>query len=299
MERYEIETFLALAEELHFARTAERLRLSPARVSQTIKQLERRIGSPLFERSSRQVSLTPLGQRFRDDLLPGYQRIQQALRDAVAAGHGLGGRVRVDYSSAWAGTVLVRAADVFRAEHPRCEIEIRELSLVDSFGLLRAGEVDLQLSEHPVDVAGLTAGAVLFSESPALLVPAGHPLAQRDSATLNDLARAPLLTFAGLSPAFQELHYPRRTSAGETVEHIEMAMTFHEAMCHIAEGKGITVVAARAERFHTREDLAFVPLLDAPPFEYGLLWPTARANAVVEAFARTVCRVAHDAQAAR
>ncbi|MET7345564.1 LysR family transcriptional regulator [Streptomyces sp. NPDC087866] len=58
MERYEIETFLALAEELHFARTAERLQVSPGRVSQTVKALERRIGGALFERSSRHVALT-------------------------------------------------------------------------------------------------------------------------------------------------------------------------------------------------------------------------------------------------
>jgi DNA-binding transcriptional LysR family regulator len=61
VERYEIETFLALAEELHFTRTAERLRVTPGRVGQTIKKLERRIGGALFERSSRHVSFTPVG----------------------------------------------------------------------------------------------------------------------------------------------------------------------------------------------------------------------------------------------
>ena len=61
LERYELETFLTLAEELHFGRTAERTHVSTARVSQTIKKLERRVGAPLFNRTSRHVELTPSG----------------------------------------------------------------------------------------------------------------------------------------------------------------------------------------------------------------------------------------------
>src|SRR5690606_15884816 len=64
----DIEIFLTLAEELHFGRTAERLHVSTPRVSQSIAQQERRIGAPLFERTSRRVTLTPLGARLRDDL---------------------------------------------------------------------------------------------------------------------------------------------------------------------------------------------------------------------------------------
>ncbi|MGW4797427.1 LysR family transcriptional regulator, partial [Nonomuraea sp. NPDC004297] len=62
MEMREIEIFLTLAEELHFSRTAERLGISPARVSQSIKKQERRIGAPLFDRTTRAVRLSPLGE---------------------------------------------------------------------------------------------------------------------------------------------------------------------------------------------------------------------------------------------
>ncbi|MFD9637391.1 LysR family transcriptional regulator [Streptomyces violascens] len=61
MERRDLEIFLTLADELHFGRTAERLHVSQARVSQTVKQLERRIGASLFERTSRRVQLTTIG----------------------------------------------------------------------------------------------------------------------------------------------------------------------------------------------------------------------------------------------
>ncbi|MGI5524918.1 LysR family transcriptional regulator [Micromonospora sp. CA-259024] len=67
MELRDIEIFLTLAEELHFTRTAERLHVTQARVSQAIKKQERRIGAALFERNNRNVALTPIDQRLFDD----------------------------------------------------------------------------------------------------------------------------------------------------------------------------------------------------------------------------------------
>src|SRR5256885_15386204 len=68
IESRELETFLVLAEELHFGRTAERLRVSTAQVSQTIRKLERRIGAPLFTPTSRRGELTPGGRQLLADL---------------------------------------------------------------------------------------------------------------------------------------------------------------------------------------------------------------------------------------
>lgn len=70
LERVEIEVFLTLAEELHFGRAAERLRLSTGRVSQVVRQLERRLGGALFERTSRSVRITPVGLRLAEELAP-------------------------------------------------------------------------------------------------------------------------------------------------------------------------------------------------------------------------------------
>ncbi|MBP2190992.1 LysR family transcriptional regulator [Nocardia goodfellowii] len=292
MERYEIETFLTLAEELHFARTAERLRISPGRVSQTIKQLERRLGSSLFVRTSRQVTLTEVGQRFRDELLPGCRQIQRAIRNASDAARRVEGPVRVAFSGPWSGKLVVQAADAFRAQYPDCEVLIREMSLVDSYGPIRAGEVQVQLSEYPCDEPDMAVGPVLFSEPPALLVPAEHPLAQQDSASPEDFARAPLITFSGLSQSFRDLHYPHRTPLGAVVHHLPVKMHFPEALCFIGEGKGMTVVARAAQDYHTRHDVAYLPLTEAPPFEYALLWPAERETAAVRAFVDTVHRIA-------
>jgi DNA-binding transcriptional LysR family regulator len=119
VELRDIEIFLALAEELHFGRTAERLHVSQARVSQSIKQQERRIGGALFERTSRSVRLTPLGERLRDRLRTGYDEIMAGVEEAAASARGHAGTLNVgafDTHHRQIAAVL----DLFRQRHPQC-----------------------------------------------------------------------------------------------------------------------------------------------------------------------------------
>ncbi|GAB2459501.1 hypothetical protein GCM10027187_28990 [Streptosporangium sandarakinum] len=97
LERHEVEAFLTLAEELHFGRTAERLRVSTARISQTIAKPERRTGIPLFERTSRRVELTAAGRRLYEGVRPAWDQITGAFEQAVASGRGLTGTLRVAF----------------------------------------------------------------------------------------------------------------------------------------------------------------------------------------------------------
>jgi hypothetical protein len=118
VEQRDIEIFLTLAEELHFGRTAERLHLSTARVSQTIKKLERRIGAALFERTSRQVALTPIGRRLDDDLRPAYQQIRDGLNRAITAGRGVEGVLRAGFIGTAVGQFLYQAGENFPMRAP-------------------------------------------------------------------------------------------------------------------------------------------------------------------------------------
>ena len=186
MELRDIEIFLTLAEELHFGRTAERLHVTPARVSQAIKKQERAIGAVLFERTSRVVRLTPTGERLRDDLEPGYRQIRQAIGGAAAAARGINGTVRVGFSGPWCGDLIIKAAETFRDRYPACAVKVVERMLADRFGALRAGEIDLQLAELPADEPDIVNGPIVFRERRALQVPLGHPLAARKSVTLED-----------------------------------------------------------------------------------------------------------------
>lgn len=289
MERYEIETFLTLAEELHFRRTAERLGLAQGRVSQTIKKLERRLGVVLFERTSRHVALTPAGERLRDDLTPAYQQIQDAVARAKAVGKGITGTLRVGFSSQWVSDLLLQTAEVFTGRYPDCVVRVQEVQLTDPLGPLRAGDLDLQLTELPITEPDLTTGPVIFSEPRGLMVPARHPFARRRTVGLEDLAKAPLVTIAGaIPPSWLDHHYPRRTPQGRPIECSATAVYWAEVLSLVATGHGVSPVALRAASYHGRPGIVFVPISDAPPIEYGLIWPRNGGTARVRAFVETV-----------
>src|SRR4051794_32977785 len=146
MELRDIEIFLVLAEELHFGRTAERLHITASRVSHVIKKQERRIGAPLFERTSRTVRLTVVGERLRDDLLPAHVQIQRAVNQAAAVARGITGTLRVGYSTPWCADLVLRAAEVFHGRYPGCAVRVQEIQFNDPLGPLRRGGLDLQVS---------------------------------------------------------------------------------------------------------------------------------------------------------
>ncbi|WP_203784024.1 LysR family transcriptional regulator [Asanoa ferruginea] len=274
MELRDIEIFLALAEELHFGRTAERLRVTPSRVSHVIKKAERRIGGPLFERTSRTVRLTPLGERLRDDLLPAHTQIQRAVDRAVAGARGISGTLRVGYSTPWCADLALQAAKVLRTRYPGCVVRTQEIQFNEPFGPLLRGELDLQISEFPVRTHGVTEGPVLLRERRALMVPADHPLAHQESVSMEDLAEVPLIrSDGGLPASLRDLHMPVRTPMGRPIPHGPSYTFWPEVLALVAAGLGASIVAARAASYHARPGIAFVPFADGPTVDYGVLWP--------------------------
>ncbi|MFB4289843.1 LysR family transcriptional regulator [Nonomuraea sp. ATR24] len=284
MERRDIEIFLTLAEELHFTRTAERLGVSAARVSQTIKQLERRFGVALFQRTSRQVALTPVGSALREDVEAGHRRIQEGIAKAVAAGRGFTGTLRVGFSSPLVGEALMAAAEAFRARHPGGEVRIREVHLSDAFGALRTGELDLQITELPVREPDLASGPALLRDPRVLAVSARHPFARRDSVTVEDLARDAVLVPADAPAYLLDAIIPARTPGGRPVRRERVLTSRQELLTLVSGGAGMAVVGNQATRYHARPDIAYVPIAGLPPIEYGPVWPAGGRTDRVRSF---------------
>ncbi|MFD7310684.1 LysR family transcriptional regulator [Promicromonospora sp. NPDC059942] len=272
MELRDIEIFLALAEELHFGRTAERLHVTPSRISHTIKRQERRIGAPLFERTSRVVRLTPLGEQLRDDLLPAHRQIQQAIERAAARACGTAGTLRAGFTTPWCADLLLRAGERFGELRPGWTVQIREIQFDDPYGPLQRGELDLQVVEFPA-VGSIVAGPVLFREPRALMVPADHLLARRASVTLEDLAEIPLIVLGFELPrSATDQHLPRYTPLGRPVRRGPSYTFWPEVPALVAAGLGASIVAARAAEFHGRPGIAFVPFSGGPTLDYSVLW---------------------------
>jgi DNA-binding transcriptional LysR family regulator len=287
LERYELEAFLTLAEELHFGRTAARMYVSTARVSQTIRGLERRIGAPLFNRTSRRVELTPIGRRLYDDLLPAREMIVAGFERAVRSGRGITDTLQVGFVGAAGGQLLTDAAELLHARQPDCEVVVREVQLVDAVPWLLSGEVEVLLTCFAIDRDDLVTGPALVTEARMLAVPSGHPFANRRSVSVDDLAGATVLrTPDDLSGA----PLPRRTAADESIDSGPAAGSFQEALTLVGAGRGLLPIGAHSRRYYVRPDVAYVLLRDAPPVHWRLTWRVDGATARVRAFAAA----AHD-----
>ncbi|MET8301151.1 LysR family transcriptional regulator [Micromonospora sp. NPDC005211] len=151
LERYEIETFLTLAEELHFGRTGERLRVSTGRVSHVVRKLERRIGAPLFERTSRVVRLTPIGVR----LAGTRSSLRDGTIDVLIASYPFDGMAN--------GPVLMR--------------ERRVLAVAAGHPLAAEESVSLEvLGDHPVVQYPAVTSAAFKQDRTPDRTPAGRPV---------------------------------------------------------------------------------------------------------------------------
>jgi DNA-binding transcriptional LysR family regulator len=280
MERQDIEVFLALAEELHFARTAERLRVAPASISQTIKKLERRFGAPLFTRTTRRVGLTPLGRQLLDELSPAYAQVQTAIARASAAGHGTTGELHLGYMSAAVARRVLTLVDTFHARTPGCRVRIRETALADLYGPLRRTEVDLSILPLPVAEPDLTIGPVLLSEAALLALPADHHLASRTHVTLADLTGQTFLFAQDLPDYWIEHHLPIAKPAAR----ITLLPGFQEMLAYVTSGHGVAIVGAQTEQLYPRPGLTCVPIAGRPTFDYAIVWRTGDLSALASAF---------------
>jgi DNA-binding transcriptional LysR family regulator len=288
-ELRDIEIFLTLADELHFGRAAERLYVSQTRVSQTIRQIETRIGGRLFDRSSRRVQLTALGEQLRDALRPPYDQIHQAFATVRAAAGGITGALRISLLSAVAGgPAFADITRAFRTHHPGCEVTVFEAFPGEALGRLRRGELDLMVHWLPLAEAGLTVGPLLLREERALAVPEQHVLAVRGHATLEDLGDLAVPDAVGIVPEETLVALcPRSTPSGRPIRRGAREGRVAEVLVQVARGEVVYPSTASLARYYAHPGVTVIPLLGLPPLESALVWATDRETPAVNAFAAT------------
>ncbi|GAA2120465.1 LysR family transcriptional regulator [Actinomadura napierensis] len=273
MELRDIEIFLALAEELHFGRTAERLRITPSRVSHVIKKLERRIGGPLFERTSRTVRLTQVGERLRADLHPHYQGLREGIQRAALAARQKTEVLRIGMMAGGNAQDLGPLLEAFADRNPGTELQIRSMAFGDPFGPLRNDEVDVAVLWLPVSEPDLTVGPVLYTEPIVLCVRADHLLAGRESVSYEDLADQVVIDTP--MPRYRnEAMLPSRTPSGRPIPVGPKVGDMLELIAVVASGEAVTPMHAQAMRYFNRPDIAYVPIRDAPLAQWALIWRT-------------------------
>jgi DNA-binding transcriptional LysR family regulator len=286
VELRQLRAFLVVAEELHFGRAADRLRVSPSRVSQLVRALETVMGAALFERTSRRVALTPIGERLRLRVQPACNELAAAVDDLRNSSDGLVGELRLGVVLATnGGPHLPEIIGVFEARHPASRVVVSEITWTDPLGPLRRGEVDLTAIRFPLRQPDLVVGPVLTTDRRALAVADDHPLAGRSSVCVEDLADYEVA--AGTPAVPQELIdalIPRTAPSGRPIARRTVAGSV-QTLAMVARGEIVHATVASLPDYMSYPGITYIPIVDLPPCDAGLVWRASEETPAIRAFA--------------
>ncbi|WP_198347667.1 LysR family transcriptional regulator [Nocardia terrae] len=284
----ELEAFLALAEELHFGRTAQHLGLSPQRISQLIQALERRLGGRLFDRTSRRVTLSDLGRQLHAEVSSHYDGVRAALLHARETARASADVLRIGAMSAVWMRLFLQAVDRLEHRNPAAHIDIREVAPPDACALLLRREVDVINISFPVTEPGIATTRPLLREGRVLAVAATNALSARTEIGLKDLASVRMLSVPGMPEAWIR----DRTQTSSPHSPGPAARSVHEALALISADTGAFVFGAQMLDHYRSPDITYLPITDAPPLEWGLAWRENDPPPLLQPLLKTVTSLA-------
>jgi DNA-binding transcriptional LysR family regulator len=303
IELRELRVFLTLSEELHFGRTAERLRLTPSRVSQSLRALEDKLGTRLFHRTSRRVQLTSVGERLAAELRPVHDELAAVLERTHAGARSLAGTLRLGlFSGPAGGPHLTEIVDAFGAAHPECEVEVVQLTWDDPMAPFRDGTIDLMACWLPLDQPDLVIGPVLTKEDRIVATARDHPLAKLSEVSVEDLADHAVPRFDEWPRELRESLLPTETPSGRPIAGVRVPAgerNFLELGHRIGRGEFVfpTVASAAPLMGLGQFDLAFVRLTGIPPTRSALVWRRRARDPKLREFIRIAREVLRTSKA--
>jgi DNA-binding transcriptional LysR family regulator len=275
MELRHLRHFLAVAEELHFARAAKKLGMAQPPLSQSIMRLEKSLGTKLLDRSSRAVQLTAAGKALVPEAREVLARADLAERLVQRVASGELARVSIGFVPMSATLTLPRAVRAFQRDWPHVEVQLHERTSAGQVDALHNGSLDLGiLVRDLVDTTGLQLRPI-ERYSYVAAVPATWPLAGRPSLQLSDLAGSPLVLFPQqLTPNFFTDFEAACRRAGFTPRIQQQVAQPYTMFTLVAEQLGVGIVQDTAR--HLKIDgITFVPIRDMPAslaHEVALAW---------------------------
>lgn len=296
IELRELETIFVLADELHFGRAAERLGVSTAHVSQTVRHVERRLNGQLFERTSRRVELTLLGDMLVRALRPVVAELDRQLAQTASMATGLTGPLRIAHVMTVEGVPrLARLCAEFERRVPGVKILRLRYDLFDYVAALQRGDTDIWVTWWPEpapdrdEEEGLVCGPPIARQSAALLVGRSHPLALRDTISLEELADHPLIDrdWNGIK-LFRERWLPATTPSGKPVPRVidpTWRGYFHELGPILERGTlAWLTISSFLDTVSLGRTLTTIPVRDAPDFVLVPWWCADRESSAIKAF---------------
>jgi LysR family cyn operon transcriptional activator len=177
MELRHLRYFDAVAETLNFTRAAERLHVTQSTLSHQIKQLETELGTPLFDRSGKQVRMTEAGEVLRSHMTPALAQIDLGLQALRAPGEAITGSLRLGTTPSFNTRMVPQCVATLLNHYASIQVVVEELAAGTILKRLRAGHLDMAVSYPPGD--GDLWFEPLYNEELRLVVRIDHPLARR------------------------------------------------------------------------------------------------------------------------
>ena len=187
--------FVAVAETLHFGRAAQKLGMAQPPLSQQIRDLERHLGHALFDRTTRGVQLTRVGQFFLERARNTLARVADDVETARRLGSGREGVLTVGFSGSIMFTALPNAIGLYRKMYPKVELHLRELVTTEQLSSLLDGSLDLGFLRDGEAREGLTMETIL-REPFVAVIPAHHKLKGKSAISPRELKDEPFVLFA-------------------------------------------------------------------------------------------------------
>jgi DNA-binding transcriptional LysR family regulator len=298
LEVRQLRYFVAVAEELHFGRAAERLGMAQPPLSRAIREIERQLGVTLMERTTRRVTLTAAGETLLRDARTALDAVTAAAQRARQAGKpepGLRLALKADYD----GGLLPQIFAAYQNEAVALPVELVLGGRGQQEPALRDGRADLALLPRPFDERGLDVEPLL-TEPRLLALAATDPLAAHTSLSLADLTgrvlpdghpadREGLPPISAAEPRDGALRPAARPSVTVPPRRdLDLAQIFNL----IELGSIVWFPPASIARRHPRPDIAYRTVSDLSPLDLVLAWPQESRSPAVAAFVRTASAIA-------
>ncbi|MFE3024510.1 LysR family transcriptional regulator [Nocardia tengchongensis] len=279
METRELRYFVAVAEELHFGRAAQRLTMAQPPLSRAIQQLERRLGVVLLHRGSRAITLTEAGSVLLREARLALEAVEAAERRTRRAAADRPGLVLAAKAGA-SSELLSKLLDAYAAEPGAVTVEVVLGGPGEPERLLRNGSADVALLHRPYDSTAGFDTEDLHTEQQVAVLPAGHPLSNLphiSMAEVNALGDLPLPRWPRPDGSYPDGPGP------QVRDHTQLTQL-------IRLGRACAVMP-ESLRAQLRDDHAIVPVPDAPPVTTVIAWPPHSRSRAIADLVRTATRL--------
>lgn len=273
MELRHLRYFIAVAEELHFGRAAERLQISQPPLSLQIKQLETKLGVLLFSRTRQRIELTTAGESFLKNTYKIMAFIDKACEESKRVDRGESGQLILAFTGAIGFELLPAILRAYQDKYPDVNIILKQMTTSDQIEAFRQNVIDVGLIVMPVLSESLN--IKLIHEEPFIVaLPRAHHLAQdRDTIKIASLVNEKfIMTPRASGEGYYDSIISLCNSAGFSPTKTQEADELHNVVSFVASGMGIAILPSSIQ-FLKNDDIVYLPLENnSLDYRTGIAW---------------------------